>query len=82
MRKSEALRLPVGAVVTFGDHVQTAESSGTWRGEVVRVTPRGGVRVRVLEGRGGGIGWSGPGTGSGTGELWWIPYPWIIGREP
>jgi len=44
------------------------------------VTPRGGILVRVIEGKtvGGSQDWRGPGTGPNAGLEMWIPYSHVV----
>jgi hypothetical protein len=49
MKKAEALCLKPGQVITFGDHAYTARCTRVWQGEVLHVTPRGGIKVKVTD---------------------------------
>jgi hypothetical protein len=49
MTRAKALRLKPGAVITFGDHKYTAQCSRWWEGEVLHVTPNGGIKVRLID---------------------------------
>ncbi len=76
MRLSEALKLKPGDIITFGDHMYGARCSTFWQGKVLRVTPRGGDRVRVIDEKP----WVGPrryADRHGSPEMW-IPYVWVI----
>lgn len=76
MDKRSVLRLKSGDTILFGD-AKRFEDITLWQtGEVLHVTPQGGVRVRVIEGKlvGGNADWCGPGTGPGAGTEKWVPY--------
>lgn len=59
----------------FCDSTYTQKATDYWTGDVLAVTPRGGIRVRITEHRDGG--WQGPGTGRDAGTVRWIPYSWV-----
>ena len=76
MRKSEALRLRVGDIITFGDHKYSARCSTFWQGKVLHVTKNGGIRVKVIDQRP----WVGPqryAERRGSPEVW-VPYTWVV----
>jgi len=78
MNKRDALRLKPGAEVTFGEGPSSYDSGRWWVGEVIRVTPRGGVLVRITQGRSHASTWGGPGTGPNVGEERWVRYDRIV----
>jgi hypothetical protein len=77
MKKAKVLRLKPGQVITFGDHTYTACCTRVWQGEVLHVTPRGGIRVKVTDEKP----WYGPAEYArryGGNETRWVPYHHII----
>lgn len=50
MNKRDALRLSVGEWVAFGNSARTADVLAWRRGQVVHVTPKGGIKVRTASG--------------------------------
>jgi hypothetical protein len=77
MKKAEALRLKPGQVITFGDHTYTARCTRVWQGEVLHVTPRGGIKVKVTD----ETPWYGPAEYArryGGNEVRWVGYHHII----
>jgi hypothetical protein len=67
MRKADVLRLKAGQYVCWADHSRGGRNRPTpwghiWEGEVVFVTPKGGVKVREHE----------------TGEERWIGYHHVM----
>lgn len=69
MTKKDALRLRRGDHIDFGHSQWTADHlDSDWRtGEVLAVTPRGGIRVRAY----------------GSREPEWVPYNWVLAKiEP
>jgi hypothetical protein len=64
MTKARALRLRPGEQITFGNHKMTARCTQFYQGEVLHVTPNGGIKVRL--------------TRYGN-ETRWIPYTFAIG---
>jgi hypothetical protein len=56
MKKAKALQLNPGQIITFGDHPYTAHCTRVWQGEVLHVTPRGGIKVKVSPTRSPGSG--------------------------
>jgi hypothetical protein len=77
MKKAKALRLKPGQIITFGDQTYTALCTRVWQGEVLQVTPRGGVKVKVTDEK--------PRYGRaeyacryGDNEVRWVPYHHII----
>lgn len=81
MNRREALRLKAGDKILFGEGPSSYKTDRWWTGEVLFVTPRGGIRVRVIEGRSPG-GWDGPGTGPGVGTERWVAYHHIHSKRP
>lgn len=79
MNKRDALRLKPGDEISFCDHHHTAQASQWWTGEVLHVTSKGGIKVRVTEGRADG--WRGPGTGPDVGTERWVPYHHVVGKH-
>ena len=71
MNRREALRLAPGTRIIFCDHQYTAKATCYWKGEVLAVTPRGGIRVRVLDEKP----WRGDQPG---GEERWVPYHHVV----
>ena len=55
MKKSDALKLRRGDLILFGDRMHTAKCNYTIEGEVLCVSPRGGIRIRT---DGGGEQWT------------------------
>ena len=77
MDKAKALRLKSGQIITFGDHTYTACCTRVGQGEVLHVTPCGGVRVKVTDEKP----WCGPAEYArryGGNETRWVPYHHII----
>jgi hypothetical protein len=77
MKKAKALRLKPGQVITFGDHKYTARCTRVWQGEVLQVTPNGGIRVKVTDEKP----CFGPAEYArryGDDETCWVPYHHII----
>jgi hypothetical protein len=73
MKKANALRLKPGQVITFGDHTYTARCTRVWQGEVLHVTPRGGIKVKVTDEKP----WYGPteyARRHGGNEVRWVLY--------
>lgn len=73
MKKAKALKLNPGQIITFGDHPYTAHCTRVWQGEVLHVTDRGGIKVKVTDEK--------PWLGSveyarryGDNEVRWVPY--------
>jgi hypothetical protein len=76
MRKAEALRLKPGQRVFCTNATKFQHATQYWVGEVVHVTPKGGVLMKVIEGKipGGSMDWCGPGTGPDAGKQKWFQY--------
>lgn len=48
MKWTDIRKLEVGDTIVFGDHQQGRLCSATWEGEVLHVTVKGGIKVRVI----------------------------------
>lgn len=82
MNKRDALRLKPGDNILFSDVPTRRMNDATnwFFGEVLHITPKGGVRVRITESRDGC--WNGPGTGASAGKVRWIPYHHVFSKQP
>lgn len=78
MRLREALRLRPGDRIDFLDHARIKYATARYKGEVIFVTPRGGIRVRVVEEEP----WYGPAKYARQfrGYETWVPYHFVIQR--
>jgi hypothetical protein len=76
VKLSEALRLKPGQEICFGDNKYTARCTRVWEGEVLYVTPSGGIKVRVTDMKP----WYGPAEYARRfgNEVRWVPYHHII----
>lgn len=76
MTKAKALRLKPGQQITFGDHKYTAHCSTFWQGEVLHVTPAGGIKVKVTDAKP----WDGPQEYARRygNPIRWVPYTHVV----
>lgn len=74
MNKAAARRMKAGTRVICADGPNPGCANVAYVGNVVRVTPKGGVLVRITEGKSIAYSWCGEGTGPGVGTEIWFPY--------
>lgn len=73
MRLAKALKLKIGTIILCGDHKLSQHCTHWWKGKVLHVTERGGIKVRVVDAKP----WFGPAEYSrryGDDEIRWVPY--------
>ena len=84
MNKRDALKLRPGDLILFGNDRLTLNCTEWGEGEVIHVTDKGGILVRIVEGckrSGGGWDWSGPWTGPDVGKERWVRYDHVSDRR-
>lgn len=67
MRWTDLRKLEVGDIIVYGDHQQPSKCSFRHDGEIMHVTVKGGIKVRVLDF-----------AGEATGDCVWVPYHHVI----